>query len=53
MIDLNNLTSEEKAMIEARREYKRKWRAANPDKVARHNKNFYEKLAKLKEGEKN
>lgn len=28
-----------------RREYLKKWRAANPDKVRKHNENFWEKKA--------
>lgn len=49
MIDINTLSQEERKLVEARREYKRKWRAANKDKVQQHNKRFYEKMAK--EGE--
>lgn len=49
MIDVNNLSSEERKIVEARREYQRKWRAANRDRIKQHNKRFYEKMAK--EGE--
>lgn len=45
MIDLSTLAPEERKVIEARREYHRKWRAANKDKVQQHNKRFYEKMA--------
>ena len=45
MIDINTLSPEERKVIEARREYQRKWRAANKDKVQEHNKRFYDKLA--------
>ncbi len=45
MIDLSTLAPEERKVIEARREYQRKWRAANKDKVWQHNKRFYEKMA--------
>ena len=45
MIDITLLTPEERKIVEARREYQRKWRAANKDKVRKHNKRFYEKVA--------
>ena len=45
MIDINALSPEERKVVEARREYQRKWRAANKDKVQQHNKRFYKKLA--------
>lgn len=45
MIDINTLTPEERKIVEARREYQRKWRKANKDKVQKHNKRFYEKKA--------
>lgn len=45
MIDVNNLSLEERKIVEARREYQRKWRAANKDKVQQHNKKFYKKIA--------
>lgn len=53
MIDIKTLTPEERKVIEARREYQRKWRAANKDKVQEHNKRFYKKKAteiNVKEG---
>lgn len=46
MIDITTLSAEERKMIEARREYQRRWREANKDKVKEHNKRFYEKIAK-------
>lgn len=33
------------AAKEAKREYQRKWRAANRDKVRQHNQNYWEKKA--------
>ena len=48
MMDINALSPEERKIVEARREYQRKWRAANKDKVQQHNKRFYEKLAAKK-----
>lgn len=45
MVDITSLSPEERKIVEARREYQRKWRAANKDKVKKHNKRFYEKLA--------
>lgn len=45
MIDVTTLTPEERKIVEARREYQRKWREANKDKVKQHNKKFYEKMA--------
>ena len=45
MIDITTLSPEERKTVEARREYQRKWRAANKDKVKNHNKRFYDKLA--------
>lgn len=37
----------------ARREYYRKWRAANPDKVAEKNRRYWEKKASQAEGNNN
>lgn len=45
MVDINSISQEERRIIEARREYQRKWRAENKDKVQQHNKRFYEKKA--------
>lgn len=44
-IDLNSLSSEERAAIKARREYQRKWRAANKDRVKENNRRFWLKKA--------
>lgn len=44
-IDLNSLSSEERAAIEARREYQRKWRETNRDKVKENNRRFWLKKA--------
>lgn len=46
MIDINTLSPEERKIVEARREYQRKWREANKEKVKEHNKRFYKKKAK-------
>lgn len=35
------------AAKQAQREYKRKWRAANPDKVRESNRRYWERRAKL------
>ncbi len=35
----------DKAITEARREYFRKWRKNNPDKVRKHNESFWRKKA--------
>lgn len=45
MVDLNTLSLDERKVIEARREYQRKWREANKDKVQEHNRRFYKKKA--------
>lgn len=34
------------AAIQARREYQRRWRKANPDKVREHNRRYWEKKAR-------
>lgn len=53
MKNLNELTDTERELILARREYKRRWRLANIDKVRKANERFYrrqaEKLAKESE----
>lgn len=41
------MTIEERAR-EERREYYRKWRAKNPDKVREHNRRYWEKRAALR-----
>ncbi len=45
MKDLTNVSEEEKAVILARREYQRKWRENNKDKVKAHNERFFKKQA--------
>ncbi len=48
-IDLEKLSEADRAVIEARRAYKKAWRAANRDKVAECERRFYErKAAELK-----
>lgn len=42
-VDISNLPSEERAAIEARREYQRQWRAANRDRVRVHNERYWKK----------
>lgn len=42
---MENKTIDEMAIVEARREYYRKWRAANKDKVKQHNRNYWIKKA--------
>lgn len=44
-IDTSMLSAEERAVIEARRQYQKEWRAANRDKVREHNHRFWEKRA--------
>ena len=43
--DISNLPKEEQAAILARREYYRKWRKANADKVREHNRRYWLKKA--------
>lgn len=45
VIDLNTLSEEEKAVILAKRAYKRAWNAKNKDKVKAINDRFYKKQA--------
>lgn len=45
MVNIDNMTEKERSLVLARREYQRKWRAANKAKVAEHNRRFYEKQA--------
>lgn len=45
MIDLTTLSEEEKAVILAKRAYKRAWNAKNKDKVKAINDRFYKKQA--------
>ncbi len=44
-IDLKLISEDERKIIEARRAYKRAWRAANKERVAEHNRRFWEKQA--------
>ena len=44
-INLDALSVSERAAVEARREYQRKWRAENKEKVREHNKRFWDKKA--------
>lgn len=41
MKDLSLLSEKERAVLLARREYCRAWRKANPEKVAKHQADFY------------
>lgn len=51
-IDTVTLTVEERAIIEARRAYQKKWRAENKDKVKAANARFWaKKAAELTESE--
>ena len=43
--DLSQLTPEERAIVEARRAYKRAWRKANADRVKEHERRFYARRA--------
>lgn len=45
MIDVNVLSEDEKAVVLARRAYKKKWRANNKDKIKAANDRFYRKQA--------
>lgn len=45
MVDMSKLPQEEQAAILARREYYRKWRKANADKVKEHNRRYWAKRA--------
>lgn len=42
-LDISKLPSEERAAVEARREYQRKWRAANRDRVRVYNERYWKK----------
>lgn len=44
--DISMLSAEERAAVEARREYQRQWRAANRDRVRIHNQRYWSKKAK-------
>ncbi|MCM1167293.1 MAG: phosphatase [Lachnospiraceae bacterium] len=45
-VNLENLSSEEHAAIEARREYQRKWRSGHKENVREHNRRYRLKKAK-------
>lgn len=51
MADINKLTEIERKAIEARREYQRRWRAANKDKVRANNQKYWQRVAAKKEGQ--
>ncbi|MGN0641238.1 MAG: hypothetical protein ACI4JT_09855 [Oscillospiraceae bacterium] len=44
-IDLAELPTEEREVIEARRAYKRAWNAANKERVKEYNRRFFEPKA--------
>lgn len=44
-INLETLSETERATIEARRTYQKKWRAEHKDRVREHNRRFWEKKA--------
>jgi hypothetical protein len=44
-VTMENITVDESVIVEARKEYYRKWRAANKDKVKQHNRRYWEKKA--------
>ena len=43
MIDISKLPEDERKIIIARREYKRAWNRANPDKVKEHQRRYWKK----------
>lgn len=45
MTDVSKLTPAERELVLARREYKRRWRQSNPDKVRAANERFYQRQA--------
>lgn len=44
-VDIERLSAEERAEVEARRAYKKAWREVNKDRVAEHNRRFWAKKA--------
>lgn len=55
MIDISKLSEQEKKVVLARREYYRRWKKANADKVRANQERFYLRQAqqqKMKSGEK-
>lgn len=53
MIDVKTLSPQERKLVEARRDYMKKWRKANKEKVQQHQKKFFEKLSAQKEAQNN
>lgn len=51
-IDLEKLSEEERAVVEARRAYKKAWRAANIERVKEYDRRFWAKKAAESSGEK-
>lgn len=51
-IDLERLPQEERAAIEARREYQRKWRSEHKANVREHNKRYWLKKAQKQQNRK-
>ncbi len=49
MANLSELTELDRKAVEARREYHRKWRAANKDKVKANNQRYWQRVAVKKE----
>lgn len=49
MADANNFTDIDRKAAEARREYQRRWRAANKDKVRANNQRYWQRVAAKKE----
>lgn len=49
MANLSELTELDRKAVEARREYQRKWRAANKDKVKANNQRYWQRVAAKKE----
>lgn len=52
MQDITKLPLEEQAAIIARRDYYKKWRKANADKVKEHNRRYWAKKAAEKKQKK-
>lgn len=49
MANLSELTELDRKAVEARREYQRKWRAANKDKVRANNQRYWQRVAAKKQ----
>ena len=52
-INLEQLPADERAAIEARRAYKKAWRAANKSRVEEYNRRFWAKKAAEMDSDKN